>query len=148
MHEQVTWIIAASNAEAKIYKLLQFPKVEEIAVLEHPESRLHNRDLVSSEPGRAFDRGGVTRHSYQSKSEPKQQEADKFAKYIDHYLATAFRQGEFLHLYVLASPNFLGLLRQHMDPHVVKAIVAEIPKDLSKHRKDDIEQELVTLRTS
>lgn len=137
-----TWIVVANKCQAKIFRLVKFPKIEEITFLEHPESRLHNQDLVSSKPGRNFQSGGTTRHAYQPEVEPKQQEAIKFAIKVAHHLETAFQKGEFNRLYILAEPGFLGLLRQHLHSEVQKIIVAEVPKDLTTSEPTLIEHQL------
>lgn len=145
MNKNATWVVVAGNAEAKIFRLVQFPKIEEHSVLEHPESRLHNRDLISSKPGRNYDKGGTTRHAYEPKTDPKQQEIEKFAKNLSDFLSTSRQNGEFSRLYIMANPSFLGLLRQHLDNQTQSVIVAEIAKDLIGQKKPDIEEQLSKL---
>lgn len=78
MKKTITWILVAGDAEAKLFKLSNFPHIEQIAVYDHPESRLLDQDLISSRPGRNFDSGGTTRHAYEPHSDPKQLETEKF----------------------------------------------------------------------
>lgn len=137
-----TWVIVADNCKAKIYNVLKFPKLEEIANLEHPESRLLNQELVSSKPGRGFQSVGNSRSAYQPETEPRQVEAIKFASEIARHLYTAVNNGEFKQLYVIAEPSFLGLLRQHLNPNIQKLIVVEIPKELTSQSKEAIEHHL------
>ncbi len=91
----LTWIVVADNCQAKVYRLLKFPKIEEISFLEHPESRLHNQDLISTKPGRGFQSGGSTRHAYQQETDPKHMEAVRFAVHLANFLSTAKQKGEF-----------------------------------------------------
>lgn len=144
-HHPVTWILVANRSQAKIYRLVKFPQIEEISDLAHPEGRLHNQDLISSKPGRAFQSMGTGRSSYQAKSEPTQLEAAKFAAHVADHLASAGRKGDFHRLYVFAEPTFLGLLRDHINPEVQKTIVAESPKDFSSSDKAAIEHHLAGL---
>lgn len=138
----LTWVIVADSCQAKIFRLLKFPKLEEISHLEHPESRLHNQDLISSRPGRGFQSMGNSRSAYQQETEPKQVEAIKFASEIAHLLYTASNHGEFNRLYLIAEPSFLGLLRRHIDPQVQKNIIAEIAKELTSAPIETIEHHL------
>ncbi len=145
MQNNTTWVVVANSAEAKIYRLVKFPKIEEIASLEHPESRLLNQDLVSTAPGRNFQSGGVTRHSYQAKTSPKEVEIEIFAKYLANHLCSACQKGEFKRLYMLASPEFLGLLRPHFDQKLQQTLIAEVAKDVTEYTKAHIEQYLQEL---
>lgn len=141
-----TWIVVADNSKAKIFRLVKFPnKIEEIAFLEHPESRLHNQDLISSKPGRNFQSGGTTRHAYQPETEPKAVEAHKFAREVSNFLTVAERNSEFNRIYLFAEPSFLGLLRQLISPDIQKLIAAEIPKELTSCDNSTIEQHLANL---
>ncbi len=145
MHDNVTWIVVANSCHAKLYQVVKFPKLQEINHLEHPESRLLDQDLISTPPGRTFQSGGVTRHAYQAKSDPKQQEADKFAKDLSDLLSSASQQGKYGRLYVFANHSFLGLLRHHFDEHIRKAIIAEVPKDMTECSVPELEHHLSEL---
>lgn len=140
-----TWVVIANSAHAKIFRLVKFPKIEPLAVFEHPESRLHAQDLVSSRPGRNFQSGGTTRHAYQPMTDPKLVEAEKFAKLLGDYLSTVHLKGEFSRLYLIASPAFLGLLRTHIKSKTREAVIAEIAKDMTEHTTPDIEHQLAAL---
>lgn len=139
MSQNKTWVLTANEAQAKLFKIVQFPKIEQIHSFEHPESRLQNHELVSSKPGRSFDRMGTNRHTYEPKSDPQSLEIEKFAKELNEYLSKALQNKEFDHLYLFAGPYFLGVFRQHLCPHVAAKIKAEVPKDLVKQEKGDIE---------
>jgi protein required for attachment to host cells len=139
------WVVVADKCQVKIYRMTKFPKIQEITHLEHPESRLHNQDLISTKPGRGFQSVGTARSAYQQETEPKQVEAIKFATEIAHLLYTAVNNGEFKQLYIIAEPSFLGLLRHHISPQVQKCIVAELSKQLTTSSIEDIEQHLSDL---
>lgn len=144
MNRNTTWVVVASNAMAKIYRLVQFPKIEEINFLEHAESKLRNQDIHSSPPGRSFDSLGGGRHAY-NETDFKQLEIDKFARQICKFLSSARQNEEFFRLYLFANPPFLGLLRQHLDPQTKQTLVAESQKDLINNPKEDIEKHLAEL---
>ncbi|MEI8365439.1 MAG: host attachment protein [Parachlamydiaceae bacterium] len=141
-HHPITWVLVADNCRAKVYRLLKFPKIEEISFMEHPESGFHNQDLISSRPGSSSQHGGTHGHSYQPETSPKKLEAEHFAVYLANFLSTAKQKEEFHRLYVFAEPSFLGLLRQHMSPEIQKTIVAEVAKELTSFDVAAIEHHL------
>lgn len=57
MPNSTTWIVVANSSHAKIFRLVKFPKIEEMTSIDHPESRLHNQDLEGRKPGRCFQSG-------------------------------------------------------------------------------------------
>jgi len=129
--KKTTLVVVADNCQAKIYRLIKFPKVEEIFHLEHPESRLRNQDLVSSKPGRSFQRAGSVRYSYEPETTPKRREALKFVRQLIDFLSLAHQKGEFNRLYIIAAPSFLGLIRHHIGHEIQKTVVAEVAKELT-----------------
>jgi protein required for attachment to host cells len=137
-----TWVIVADKCIAKIFRIVKFPKIQEISILEHPESRLLNQELVSERPGRNFQSMGLGRSAYQPETEPTQVEAIKFASIVGKSLTTAHQKGEFSRLYIFAEPSFLGLLRQHIDSETKKSIVSEIAKVLTTSDSATIEHHL------
>lgn len=147
MKNHNTWVVVADKCQAKIFRMIKGHKLEEIFHLEHPESGLHNRDLISSRPGRGFQSmaKSQTRSAYQPETEPKQVEAIKFASEIASLLYSASTKGEFQNLYLIADPSFLGLLRQHIHPQIQKHVVAEIAKELTSSNIEVIEQQISAL---
>lgn len=137
-----SWLIVANSSLARIFKIEKRHDLKEINVLEHPESRLHNMDLVSDKPGRDFESSGMARHALEPKTLPKRQEFAIFAKLIAEYLENAHQQGEFETLYVAASPSLLGLLRQAIHPNIAKLIKGEIDKDLTHTKTPEIPEHL------
>ena len=58
------WIVAANAATATLLECTSRQHITEIARLEHPESRLHSRDLESDIPTHgAADRSGLAQRS-------------------------------------------------------------------------------------
>lgn len=146
MEKNGIWVLVANSRHAKLYRSSKFPKLEEFAAFEHPESRLPIHELEGgSKPGRSFESSGPTRHAYQRQADPKTLEAEKFAKELSGYLGNQLDKGEFLRLYLVASPGFLGLLRHSLTPRIQTVIKAEISKDLTEQALSVIEQHLSDL---
>ena len=91
---QKTWIIAAESSRARIFTVSSpSSPLEELETLAHPESRLHERNMVSDLPGKHADKDGRQRgsghHAFQEKIEPKDQELIYFAKWLADHLTDA-----------------------------------------------------------
>lgn len=127
-----TWVVIANSSIARVYKIVKLHDLEEIKILEHPESRLHNLDLVTDKPGRDFESFGVRRHAAEAKVMPKKQEFIVFAKVIADFLEEGRKQGEYNSLYIAANPSLLGLLRQALDQNTAKLLNGEIDKDMTQ----------------
>lgn len=136
------WLVVANSSLARIFKIEKQHELKELKILEHPESRLHNLDLVSDKPGRDFESTGIRRHALEPKVLPKRQEFAVFAKSIANYLEHAHKQGEFESLYVAASPSLLGLLRQALHPNTAKLIKGEVDKDMTQMKPQEISSHL------
>lgn len=132
------WLLVANSSLARIFKIEKRQELKELKVLEHPESRLHNQDLVSDKPGRDFESAGVARHALEPKTLPKRHEFAVFAKFLADYLEEARNKGEFESLYIAASPALLGLLRQSLHPNTVKLIKGEVDKDMTQIKSQEI----------
>lgn len=142
MPSEITWVVAANGSQAKLFRMVKFPKLEEIEVFEHPESRLRNQDLVSAKPGRTFESTSMARSAYESATSPHQEELKKFAKYLGEHLSSELDKKSFSRLYIMANPSFLGLLRQHLNDKTEGVIIAEIGKDMTGQPISYIEDHL------
>lgn len=132
------WLLVANSSIAHLFKIETIKEFKEIKVMEHPESRLHNIDLVSDKPGTDFESVGTARHALEPKTLPKDQEFNLFAKSIAEHLEQAFNNQEFESLYIAASPSMLGLLRQTLHSNVIKSIKGEVDKDFTQMKSHEL----------
>ncbi|WP_075883832.1 host attachment protein [Candidatus Protochlamydia sp. W-9] len=138
MKKPTSWLLIANSSLAKIYKIETIRSLAIVETFEHPESRLHNRDLVSDKPGRDFESFDQTRHSLEPHTTPKQNEFNIFAKHLASYLDTARNEGKFEKLYISAPPSLLGLLRQFLHTSTAKLVCGEVNKDMTHMTPDEI----------
>lgn len=136
------WVVVANSAQAKIFKAESNKALKEIARFEHPASRLHEQDLVTSKPGRTFESVGPTRHAVQPKVSAKEQEFINFAKQVSNHLNSSRDKNAFTSLYIIASPNFLGLLRQELSSQTNHLVAGEVAKDMTNSRTEQIRDHL------
>jgi protein required for attachment to host cells len=136
------WILVANSSNAIIYEALNNHSLKELERLEHPASRLHDQDLVSSRPGRSFDSIGPARHAMEYTTSPKTHEFQLFAQELVHHLEKGVDKALFNRLYIAATPHFLGILREALPERLKHLVIGEVHKDLTQAREDHIRQEL------
>lgn len=140
---ETTWVVVADQARARLFSAFdQNGSLEEVEDQANPEGRLHERDLKTDSPGRAFDSMGEGRHAMGKHHSPKEQEAIRFAHEVAERLAAGLHDGAYRHLIISATPRFLGLLREALPEDVAECIVLELHKDLTALSTDEIRAHL------
>ncbi len=133
------WIVVCNHTNARIFERTRprrirpgrsRPGLERVDTLLHPQGRLHTGDLVSDRQGRVFGRE-FRRHGLSSTVSPTEHDAEQFAIEIAHRLDHGRTQGDFGRLIVVASPEMLGLLREHLSGATRKTIVASLDKNVA-----------------
>ena len=138
----MSWIVVCDGAKVLLFQNIGDAqalnlKVAEVQIEQHPPSR----DLGTDRAGRAFDSGDGSRSAMENTDWHNAAEADflrRLAGRLDEFVQ---KQGV-EHLFVVAPPRALGILRQHFTPAVQKALSAEISKDLVKLPTIEIERHL------
>lgn len=146
-----TFIVAANASRARIFSQASLrDPLEEIADLVNPEAREREQDFMTDETmaQRSADR---SRHSvgqpttgsdYQPRTTPHQAEAQKFAQEIATFLDDAHNAGRFDKLCVMASPEFMGVLRQKFATRMGKVETMEITKDYTRESAQQLRERL------
>lgn len=137
-----TWVMVANSSTARFFEVEKDGSLKEFELVEHPESRMYARDLVSDRPGRSFESATVARHAIEPTTSPKEVEFNHFAKQLTEILNSAHQEGKFKRLYIVASPHFLGLLRPLIKSSTAQALTAEIDKDMTQLSAQEIRKQL------
>ncbi len=141
-----TWVVAAESSRARIFQAeSRLKPMKEIEGLAHPESRARVLDINADNAGRAFDRAGQGRHAMENEVDPKKHEAEMFAKQIAEHLDKARAKGEFEDVIVVAAPEFLGLLRKHVNPITAKMVSKTVTKNLVRETEEVIRKAALAL---
>ena len=140
---QTTWVLAADAAGGVIYTTSGGrAELVEHQHFAHPQSRLHDRELTTDLPGRAFDSAGQGRHAMEQQVDPKKHEAERFAGELAEYLHRACSAGECEKLYIVAPPTFLGMLRERYSKPVAQALKMEMDNHLVARKPDELRKRL------
>ena len=126
------WVLTADASRARLFATKSSNSaLEELESFAHAESRLHDRDLTSDLPGRAFDSHGSGRHAMEQRVDPKDEQAIRFAAKLTAYLEDGRVKHRYDRLYVAAPPAFLGVLRDHYG-QIAPLVAGEIDKHLTQ----------------
>jgi protein required for attachment to host cells len=134
--------LVADSSRARIFESRRVGSFKEVRSLVHPESRLHARDLKDDRPGLSYHSSGLGKDSMSPPTDPKDKEAMEFAKTIVDHVEKARSAHRFRSLVVVAAPAFLGLLRERYSRPLADLIMAEIDRDLSGLRSEEIREHL------
>jgi len=134
-----TWVIVADRARGRIFSVSK-PKgpLTEMEGLVHPESRAHERDLISDRPGR----GRGSHRSLGTANAAHDHEAEDFARELAARLETGRVHGDVANLILIAAPDFLGLMRKSLNGQLSKMVSLEVTKNLTQLRPDEIRSHL------
>ena len=125
------WIVVANASRVRIFEAEAHDSgMREIIDMAHPASRLHEGDLVSDRGGHALS-GTTGGHGMYRAEAARQHEVEVFAREVCERLEQGRLEGSYRTLYVVAAPQFLGLLRKYMGRPLHDMVREEIAKDLT-----------------
>jgi protein required for attachment to host cells len=132
----VSWIVVADGARARIFSAgTRDGGIAEVADLVNPGAKERDDDIASYSGGEG--RPGA-RTSTQEKSAVEHAN-ERFSKYLSGYLEAARNQHRYERVYLVASPKFLGRLRQDLSEATRKLVAEELDKDISWFNPRELE---------
>jgi protein required for attachment to host cells len=103
-----------------------------VSELENPDGRLRNREIDTDRAGSASPgRGKGSQRAMGHEQTAHEHVVEGFIKEIAGELKQARAQGRFDDLILVASPQFLGGLRQALDAPTAHKVVGSVSKDLA-----------------
>ena len=137
------WVLSANGSKASIYTA-ESPTAPllELQILDNPNARAKQMDLVTDRPGRTFDSAGAGRHAKAVEVEAKKQEQVRFAKALSDRLELGRTDNAFERLVLVASPAFLGLLRANFGAPLASLVSLEIDKDYTSLKAENLRAHL------
>jgi protein required for attachment to host cells len=132
-----TWIVTANAGRARFFaepdpadRLMEIEDmVNDAARLKTNESETDRMGPTSAGQSIHNTGGALPNKTYQPSQTPAQKATELFAKDVAHYLLKAHNEGRFREIALIASPQFLGILRQELDPQLRQLVSVEINKD-------------------
>lgn len=136
------WIVAADAASARIFEGQSLRgEWEEVEDLADPLAR-HPTDAPPT-AAQGVMSGPHGTHRLQPRHSPREAADITFARLVCDRVRRALDNHRIEAFCIVASPHFLGLLRQSMDEHLHKALLRDLPKDLTRHPVKEIRQHLL-----
>lgn len=137
-----TWILVSNASTGRLFRHSGPNKgLELIQEFSHPQSREKNANLVSDRPG--HNPGAGNGHgSFVPATLPKEHEADIFALELARELDTGRIGNLYSRLVLVASPSFMGQLKQHLTDAVHKLVSDSVEKDYTRSTDKELSRHL------
>ena len=108
-------IIAGDRGRARILSLdHDTDEMRELADMVNPTVHLHERQLSGDRQGRGFNRFRASRVALGNAHPHKRLSSMRFARQVAEAVEGRCKQRRYLHIYLLADPEFIGLLRPQL----------------------------------
>jgi protein required for attachment to host cells len=125
-------VVAADSARARLFRAgTPDAPLEEVDELLNPEARLHEGDLVEDSAGRRGTRPTQAKRSALGGETAKRHRAEEFAAVVCEHATWQLRAAHAHRLYLVAEPEFLGLLRRTLDRSVLKQVAGAVAKSVT-----------------
>lgn len=135
-----SWVLVADGEKALFLRNNQNTKDYDLRVVWHQQTENEpTHEQGSDRPGRANSVPGVRGAALQETDWHHLSE-ENFAKEVAEILDRAANDGAFEEVAIVAPPRVLGDLRAQISPATAKKVLIEIPKTLTNHPIEKIEQ--------
>ena len=154
----VTWVLVADGGKAKIYQQTRTKRsvplrgnarqpnlVESVSAelelvpgMQWQAESSGNYETGRNATGMVFESVGTTRHMNEPHVDVRKQVKHDFARHIAGEIDAAKEAKKFDQLFLVVAPRVLGELRESLSKASQKAIVGEIPKDLTGATPADV----------
>lgn len=142
---QNSWVLVANGSQARLFDM-DGPRKSMTLVKEyaHPESRMKNEQLSSDRSGHFMSGGTQGSGSFNEAIDPKSYEIERFAMELTKSLDEGRAANKFGKVVLVASPHFLGLLKQTMSEQLGKTVSHTIQKDYTAVTDRDMLEQIKT----
>ena len=132
-----TWIVTADAGRARIFADAGHSQpLQEIDDLVNTAQRMRISDKMTdrlgpTSAGQSIHNtgGALPNKTYEPAQTPAQRATEMFAKEVAQYLLKGHQAGRYREIALVASPQFLGVLRKQLDPQIEPLVSIEINKD-------------------
>jgi protein required for attachment to host cells len=145
-----TWIVSANASRARIFSQAgSSAGLEEIESMVNAGARLRTSESESDKIGPTsagksiHNTGNATPNkAFEPHQTPVEHQSELFARSVAEALLKGQQQGRFRELCIVASPEFLGVLRQQLNPNVASAVRLEINKDYTQASPAELQEHI------
>ena len=145
-----TWIVSANAGRARFFSQAgAAANLEEVEDMINSGARLRTVETESDKIGPTsatksmHNTGGpLPNKAYEPHQTPVEHATELFAKTVAAFLLKGQQQGRFKQLCLVASPQFLGILRQQLDANVASAVSIELNKDYTQASPAELQEHI------
>jgi protein required for attachment to host cells len=145
-----TWIVSANAGRARFFSEANSAgALEEIDDMVNTAARLRTVETETDQLGQRA--ASKSRHSvgaptqpsgYEPNQSPAEHQTEIFARNVAASLLQRHQQGRFQKLILIASPEFLGVLRKLLDPKLESVVSLEINKDYTQFNAKELREHI------
>ncbi|MDB6096143.1 MAG: hypothetical protein JWM09_421 [Francisellaceae bacterium] len=140
MNEAV-WVLLANASSASFYSVSEKNRhFNLIKKIDHPESKLKERELDTDRPGHFHKAKTTIRGAFEEPLSHKYLQRMDFAKQINLELENGRINSHYKGIIIIAEPHFYGLINTNAPQEVQSMIKFHLPKDYTHYS----EKELIT----
>ncbi|KEZ78114.1 host attachment protein [Salinisphaera hydrothermalis] len=136
------WILVADAAAARLFSRENAGSLSRVNAFYHDDSRKHEGDLRTGGKGEIEDSAAHGRHQADPQTRTSEKHEDIFAKEVVGKLKAGLNDDAFDELVLVAAPQFLGRLRDHLDSPLSQRVAATIDKDWTNQNDSEIQKHL------
>jgi protein required for attachment to host cells len=144
------WILSANGSRARFFSQTQMSEpLEEINDMVNEALRLRTAETESDKIGptaatkSSHNTGApVPNKAYEPNQTPDEHQMELFARDVAEYLKKAHQEGRFQQLSLVASPQFLGILRKLIGPNLESLVKVEINKDYTQASPEQLREQI------
>jgi protein required for attachment to host cells len=134
-----TWVLLCGRDGARLFEHSRGEKkMQLVESFLHPEGRLKEQDIVTDRAGRNFHRIDKVSHSGGKTGDPRAHSDRLFVKELSDYLKKGRESSTYGRLYLVASPRFMGILKEGIDSQTMKSVTGFHEKNLSHFTEEDV----------
>jgi protein required for attachment to host cells len=145
-----TWIVSANAGRARFFSQSgAAASLEEVEDMVNAGARLRTVESESDKIGPTsatksmHNTGGpLPNKAYEPHQTPVEHATELFAKTVAEFLLKGQQQGRFKQLCLVASPQFLGILRQQLDANLTSAVSMELNKDYTQASAAELQEHI------
>lgn len=149
-----TWIVSANSSRARFFSqahpsepLEEINDMVNTAVRQRTAETEQDRLGPTSGTKSGHNTGGsVPNKTYEPPQTPVEHETESFARSVAGFLLEGHHRGRFQQVCLVASPQFLGVLRKLLDPKVHSAVDLEINKDYTHSTAAELLEQIAAHR--
>lgn len=142
MRKPITWVVVADGHRARVLKNEKGVALESALDVDFTAPNPLDHEIGPDRPGRTKDSTPNVRHALEPRVDHHRQRKAAFAHDLAHVIDEAAEQNRFARLILVAPPQALGDLRQHLGPHARERVRGELPLDLTHETVPDIQGRL------